>query len=82
MVNTGEAPAGVLERYMRGGQYPVEVDHENLEGRGFHLVEGNVISTNSLARHDAVKEAELLMDILISILSPSSLVSEEERDPS
>jgi uncharacterized cofD-like protein len=75
VVNTGEVPQELAERYMRNGQYPVQVDRENLTGRHFRLVEGDIISRHSFARHDAAKEAGLLMGVLSSVLSESGPLS-------
>jgi uncharacterized cofD-like protein len=77
VVNTGEVPQEMAERYMRGGQYPVEVDYGNFEGRKLRLVEGDIISRDSFARHDAAREAGLLMDLLVDVLGESGALSQE-----
>ncbi len=78
VVNTGEVPGELAERYMRNGQYPVKVDYENLRGRRFRLVEGDIISRHSFVRHDAAKEAGLLMDVLFAVLGRGVSLSEEQ----
>ena len=78
VVNTGKVPQELAERYMRNGQYPVEVDRENLEDRHFQIVEGDIISRNSFARHDTVKEAGTIMDLLVAVLNESGLLANEQ----
>jgi len=79
IVNTGRVPQEVAERYMRNGQYPVDTGRDNLLGRSFELVEGDIISRNSFARHDAGKLADLLMDLLLSTLAPDSFLFKEKK---
>jgi uncharacterized cofD-like protein len=79
IVNTGEVPPDVAERYMRNGQYPVKVDRDRLKDGGFELIEGDVISRNSFARHDAIKESALLMELLVSTLAPNSFLLKKQK---
>ena len=72
IVNNGRIPADMAEKYMRCGQYPVSIDRENLENRGFKLVEGDIVSRDSYARHDAAATAALLIKILASVYQRGS----------
>jgi uncharacterized cofD-like protein len=53
LVNTGEYPAGVLERYTDVGAYPVEPDLETVRALVPRVVTGPFASTEKLIRHDA-----------------------------
>jgi hypothetical protein len=57
----------------------VKADSERLLERDFEHVEGDVISRNSFARHDATREAALLMEILVSTLAPDNFLLKKQK---
>ncbi|MBE3598698.1 MAG: YvcK family protein [Limnochordaceae bacterium] len=58
LVNTGEVPAHLLERYLAEGARPVEADVAEMQGMGLVVVSGPLISLTQVVRHDPVRLAE------------------------
>jgi len=79
IVNTGEIAPEVAKRYAKDGAYPVQVDRENLEGHNYQLIESDIVSRDYYARHDPTRTAALIMDLIVSILSPTGFLSDPDK---
>lgn len=64
LVNTGEVPPRLAERYRQEGAYPVVVDYDKLGELGVSVAGGNLISTTNYARHDPERLAEAIVRML------------------
>ncbi|MEW5867428.1 MAG: YvcK family protein [Bacillota bacterium] len=64
LVNIGEVPPRLAERYRQEGAYPVIVDCDKLRELGVSVVEGNLISNTNYARHDPARLARVIMRML------------------
>lgn len=64
LVNTGEVPPRLAERYRQEGAHPVVVDCERLRALGVSVVESNLISTTNYARHDPERLAKAIITML------------------
>ncbi len=64
LVNTGEVPQGIAERYRQEGAYPVEVDRDRMRALGVTIVEGPLISNTNYARHDPERLARAITRVL------------------
>ncbi len=64
MVNSGMPSSATIEKYEGSGQYVVEADIERIRAMGFRVVPGNFMSEMDYVRHDPVKVAQRLMDLL------------------
>jgi uncharacterized cofD-like protein len=53
LVNTGDYPAGILERYTDVGAFPVEADLDRVRALVPRVITGPFASTERLIRHDA-----------------------------
>jgi uncharacterized cofD-like protein len=65
VVNTGEVPPKLAERYRQEGAYPVAVDGEGLRALGVSVVEGDLVSVADYARHDPERLARAIMKLVI-----------------
>jgi len=64
VVHGGSVPQEASARYQEEGACPVDPDAEALAALGLQPVVGDVIDANDAARHDPVKLAALVMEIL------------------
>ncbi|MDD6308189.1 MAG: YvcK family protein [Clostridia bacterium] len=65
LVNTGTIEEAVLERYLKDGVGPVFVDRERFEKAGIRLICADLTNREgNLARHDAGRLAEAIMEFL------------------
>ncbi|RJP27949.1 MAG: YvcK family protein [Candidatus Omnitrophota bacterium] len=64
IVNTGEIPQEVLERYKKEKSVPVEVDTASIENMGYRVVKEDIIVTDSVIRHDSAKLARVILSFI------------------
>ena len=64
MVNTGVPPQDVLDRYMAVGQHYVEPDIDIIRSLGYKVITGNFMSDSDLVRHDPMKVAAKIMQMV------------------
>jgi uncharacterized cofD-like protein len=67
IVNTAKIPQELLEKYKGEGSYPVFADTENLKKIKVKVVEAHIVSTKDYVRHDAVKLAKIIVDLVSSL---------------
>ncbi|MGE5587712.1 MAG: gluconeogenesis factor YvcK family protein [Clostridia bacterium] len=65
VVNTGDVPPRLAERYRQEGAYPVVVDSDELKALGVSVVEGDLVSAADYARHDPERLARAIMKLVI-----------------
>lgn len=63
IVNQGEVPRSLQERYRMEGSFPVVPDVERLSSLGIEFIGGDFVSENNLARHDPAKLARSVMEL-------------------
>ncbi len=64
MLNTGSPSQGLLSRYRQSGQDFVTPDTDRIRQMGFKPVSGNFMSETDYVRHDPMRLAQRLMDLL------------------
>lgn len=64
LVNTGRPTGQILEKYRSVGQEIVEPDTDRVKIMGYKPITGNYMSETDLVRHDPVRVAAKLMDLL------------------
>lgn len=66
LVNNGEIPENIKEKYAKELAKPVVYDTERLSALGLAIIHDKIISyDNGVIRHDTTKVANLLYDLLI-----------------
>jgi uncharacterized cofD-like protein len=64
LVNSAGIPAELLEHYAETGSEPVRVDRAAIEAMGIQVIEADLLAAGDLIRHDPVKLARAVMDLL------------------
>ncbi|HHT72346.1 MAG TPA: YvcK family protein [Firmicutes bacterium] len=64
VVNSGPISPWQEEKYAEQKAFPVKVDKARLEAMGLDVVSGDFIDHNHLVRHNSIRLAEALLDIL------------------
>lgn len=64
VVNTGVPSESTIEKYRGSDQYLVEADIDRIKAMGFKAVVGNFMNESDYVRHDPLKVASRLMDLL------------------
>lgn len=65
VVNTGEVPPKLAERYRAEGAFPVAADSDALRALGVSVVEGDLISALDYARHDPDRLARAIIRLVV-----------------
>lgn len=64
VVNTGDIPGELVAKYRGEGAAPVLADIEKIEALGIEVVKGDFISKTDVVRHDSLKLASAIMDMI------------------
>jgi len=65
IVNSGEIPASILERYAQDNSSPVARDTKNIRNMGYRVIEGETVTIeNDVVRHDPVKLAKIILGLV------------------
>lgn len=68
IVNTGEIPQGVLQRYAQQNSYIVINDRKKIENMGYRVIEDDFgIVEKDVIRHDPVKLAKIILGLMEEI---------------
>ena len=68
IVNTGEVPQGVLQRYAQENSYLVVNDRKKIENMGYRVIEDDCsIIEGDVIRHDPVKLAKIILGLIEEI---------------
>jgi len=72
IVNTAKIPDSMAERYKEEGANPVIVDAENTKKMKCKVIEAHIITIRDYVRHDAVKLAKIVVDLIGSLKKAKS----------
>ena len=64
LVNTGVPSEGAIEKYRDSGQFLVEADFDRIRAMGFRTVTGNFMSESDVVRHDPMRVAARLIQMV------------------
>lgn len=64
ILNIGEIPSAVLKRYSEENAFPVINDVKNIENMGYRVIEEDIVSIDSVIRHDSLKLAKIILGIV------------------
>jgi uncharacterized cofD-like protein len=64
LVNTERPSEEVLAKYLESNQHLVEPDVDRVQKMGFKVLRGNLMSVSDVVRHDPMKVAERVMQLL------------------
>lgn len=67
IVNTAKIPEEMLKKYKEEESYPVVPDSEALKKMKCKVVEAHIINTEDYVRHDPVKLAKIIIDMVTSL---------------
>lgn len=64
LMNTGVPSEAAIEKYRGSGQHYVDPDGDRIRAMGFRVTAGNYMSESDYVRHDPLRVAARLMDLL------------------
>jgi 2-phospho-L-lactate transferase/gluconeogenesis factor (CofD/UPF0052 family) len=64
LVNTGVPSSSALEKYQSTGAHLVEADVDRVRAMGFRVLPGNYMSETDVVRHDPLKVAARLLQLV------------------
>lgn len=64
VVNTGDIPRAVSERYEQENSYPLARDTKKVEAMGYRVIEDNIIVSGDVVRHDPMKLARIILGLI------------------
>ncbi len=67
IINTARIPEEMLAKYKNEESHPVIPDTENLKKMKFKVVEAHIINAKDYVRHDPLKLAKLIIDLVTSL---------------
>jgi uncharacterized cofD-like protein len=67
VLNSGQVPENLRQRYAKERAYPVVNDSRTIEGMGYRVIENVVMGIEDLARHDASKLASMIVGFIEEI---------------
>lgn len=67
VLNSGEVPVTIRQRYERESAHPVGNDPKTIEGMGYRVIENAISVTDDLVRHDPVKLARVIVGFIDEI---------------
>ena len=67
IMNTAKIPPEILKKYKDEEAYPVVPDSENLKKMKCKVIEAHIVTIRDYVRHDAVKLAKIIVDLVTSI---------------
>ncbi|HQJ15674.1 MAG TPA: 2-phospho-L-lactate transferase CofD family protein, partial [Candidatus Omnitrophota bacterium] len=67
IVNTGKIPQELLARYTSEQSFQVVNDRKKIEHMGYRVVEDDTILIENFIRHDPMKLAKIVLDLLEEI---------------
>ena len=76
LIHDGAFPPDLVAQYEAERAYPVEHDLDALRALGVnHIARGNILSKDSLVRHDPERTAAALLELIDTLHQPSNLES-------
>ena len=64
LVNTGNIPQNILQRYASEEAFPVELDLASVQGLGYEVIEAKLVNCVDTIRHNPRRAAKVIMDII------------------
>jgi 2-phospho-L-lactate transferase/gluconeogenesis factor (CofD/UPF0052 family) len=64
LMNTGVPSEAAIEKYKESGQHLVDADADRIRAMGFRVTAGNYMNESDYVRHDPLRVAGRLMDLL------------------
>lgn len=64
IVNTGQIPAAMLEKYAHEEAFPVAADIAKVRSLGYEVIEDNIITYQDTLRHNARRVAKIVLDVV------------------
>ena len=61
-VNTAKISETMLQRYREQGAVPVKLDVEKIRGKGYEIIQGDVLQAGEQVRHDSEKLMKLILE--------------------
>ena len=66
-MNSREISSSTLDDYAREGAYPVAIDEDAINALGVGCVKADIISETDVIRHDPMKLAKSVMQIIYGL---------------
>jgi len=67
IVNTGEIPPAVIQRYEKENAFYVVNDSKNIEDMGYRVITDDVVTSEDVVRHDPLKLARIIFGFIEEI---------------
>jgi uncharacterized cofD-like protein len=67
IVNTGEIPPAVIQRYEKENSFYVVNDSKNIEDMGYRVIADDVVTSEDVVRHDPLKLARIIFGFIEEI---------------
>ncbi|MEA3305845.1 MAG: YvcK family protein, partial [Candidatus Omnitrophota bacterium] len=64
IINAGDIPRGLLEKYKEVKAEKVEPDKETIQKMGYRVIDANIINARDYIRHDSHKLSRLIMSLI------------------
>ena len=65
IVNTGTVSPEVLKKYEEENSYPVLADSDKIVGKGYSVIEENIVNAEDYVRHDSKKLSKIIIDLAL-----------------
>lgn len=65
IVNTGIVSPEVLKKYEEENAYPVLADSDKLVGKGYSVIEENIVNAKDYVRHDSKRLSKIIVDLAL-----------------
>jgi uncharacterized cofD-like protein len=67
ILNSGEVPSQIRQRYEQEKARPVINDRKNIENMGYRVIEDDIVVTEDVVRHDPLKLAKIIFGFIEEI---------------
>ena len=65
IINTGTVSPEVLKKYEEENSYPVLADSDKIVGKGYSVIEENIVNAKDYVRHDSKKLSKIIVDLVL-----------------
>ncbi|NQV04435.1 MAG: YvcK family protein [Candidatus Omnitrophica bacterium] len=65
IVNTGTVSPEVLKKYEEESAYPVLADSDKIIGKGYSVIEENIVNAKDYVRHDSKRLSKMIVDLAL-----------------
>ena len=67
IVNTGTVSPEVLKKYEEENAYPVLADSDKVVGKGYSVIEENIVNAKDYVRHDSKRLSKIIVDLALKV---------------